>query len=80
MPNSLRNRRTEYYINYTVQRGGVGTVYSKGDAYLIVLVSTGAATIDFFSFMFCIPISDHVMVPKRTAFFKCYSMHVHPHA
>ena len=52
MPNSLRNRRTEYYINYTVQRGGVGTVYSKGDAYLIVLVSTGAATIDFFSFMF----------------------------
>ena len=45
-------------------------MYSKGDAYLIVLVSTGAATIDFFSFMFCIPISDHVMVPKRTAFFK----------
>ena len=28
-------------------------MYSKGDAYLIVLVSTGAAIIDFFSFMFC---------------------------
>lgn len=55
-------------------------MYSMGNAYLIVLVSTGAAIIDFFSFMVCIPISDHVMVPKRTAFFKCYSMHVHPHA
>ena len=54
-------------------------MYSKGEAYL-----TGAATIDFFSFMFCIPISDHVMVPQRTVFFQmsfyacasaCISMH-----
>ena len=55
-------------------------MYSKEDAYLIVLASTGAATIDIFSFMFCIPISDHVMVPQRTAFFKCHSVHTHPHA
>ena len=55
-------------------------MYLKGEAYLIVLASTGAATIDFFSFMFCIPISDHLMVPQRTVFFKCHSMHVRPHA
>ena len=55
-------------------------MYSKEDAYLIVLASTGAATLDIFSFMFCIPISDHVMVPQRTAFFKCHSVHTHPHA
>ena len=55
-------------------------MYSKGEAYLIIFALTGAATIDIFSFMFCIPISDHVMVPQRTAFFKCHPIHVRPHA
>ena len=30
--------------------------------------------------MFCFPITDHVMVPKRTVSFNCRLMHVHPHA
>ena len=35
--------------------------------------------IDFFWLgMFSFPISDHVIIPKRTVSFKCRPMHVHP--
>ena len=34
----------------------------------------------FLACKFCFPISDHVMVPHRTVFFKCRLMHVYPRA
>ena len=71
MLNSLRNRRTEYYI-YSTQRWGRDCVFKGGCVSNSFGINRGSHN--------SIPISDHVMVPKRTAFFKCHSMHVRPHA
>ena len=53
------------------------TIRIRGEC---ICSSTSAVPIDVFSWKFCFRISDHVMVPHRTVFFKCHLMHVYPRA
>ena len=78
MLNSLTNREREYHI-FSTERWGRDCVFKGGSVSNNFGINRGTHN-RHFSFMFCIPISDHVMVPQRTAFFKCHPIHVRPHA
>ena len=52
----------------------------KSFVWLRLLATDWVDRIDLLACMFCFPITDHVMVPKRTVSFNCRLMHVHPRA